>query len=188
MPGILITAGIYLRYHRAFAFAFGPNKTASRLGIVRIGGHIEAGETPVQCVRREALEETSLSVQLLHSPVTFHMETAEREPAVTLEEDLLHEIQPVLRLGQNVMFWAATTEQPQPAAETKGIILLKEEEIRKICSGNITYGEFLAGGGLSWTRQPYPEHFTLEPFAQLTFLARLLNEEPDIVSAVYGRE
>ncbi len=55
----LETVGAFVLYQEKFAFMIGPDKTDQKLGIVRFGGHIEAGEDALDCLAREILEEAS---------------------------------------------------------------------------------------------------------------------------------
>jgi 8-oxo-dGTP diphosphatase len=49
------------------------------------GGHLEFGETPEQCARRETLEETGLCLELVHpGPWVNDIFTAEQKHYVTL--------------------------------------------------------------------------------------------------------
>lgn len=41
-----VTAGVWVRMGNRFPFEVGPDKTGKSLGVVRVGGHIETGETP----------------------------------------------------------------------------------------------------------------------------------------------
>ncbi len=187
------TAGIYLRYKHYFAFAFGPNRHSGNLGIVRFGGHIEHGESPVQCAIREAKEETNRDVVLLPSTRSFYLESTAGSSELILspyiQEEPLHEVDPILVSLHNVMFWARVFEEPELSGETKGIILLSDQEIMKLCEPDTsyTYREFQDWGGRSTTRRPYPEHLKLEPFIQLRFLAWLLKAHPDLVHEVFAQ-
>ena len=67
-------AGAYVLYdgYFVFMFGFGSNHTEHELGVVRFGGHLEEGETIVQCIEREVKEESSLDITFLKTG--FHME------------------------------------------------------------------------------------------------------------------
>jgi hypothetical protein len=85
------------------------------------------------------------------------------------------------------MFWAITSEEPQLAGETNGLMLLTEQDIIRLCEQNrsYTYNDFVVWGGHSFTRKPYPDHFQLEPLGQLRFLAKLLVDRPELVRRNY---
>jgi NUDIX domain len=178
------TAGVYLNVNGLFAFAFGPNQNEGKLGIARFGGHIEAGETIAECVLREVKEETSLDVTLIASPITYKID--EWDSKLLEVEDEQTNIKPILRIGQNVMFFANSNKEPQLSSETKGIIFVNENELMKLCSSEITYGDFKACGGRSIVSSDYDEDFILQPLGQMRFLARLIQERPDILKLVYN--
>ena len=178
------TVGVYLNANGLFAFAFGPNQNEGKLGIARFGGHIEEGETLVECALREVKEETSLEVTLVSSPVTYKVDSWDSQLLVVDDEE--KEIKPILRIGQNVMFFARSNNEPMLSSETKGIILLTESELIKLCSNEIRYGEFRSWGGRSIVRSEYNDDFILQPLAQMRFLARLIQERPDLIKIVFG--
>jgi hypothetical protein len=178
----ITTAGVYLNINGLFAFAFGPNQNEGELGIVRFGGHIEEGESIVECALREVKEETDLEVELIRSPVTFKAD----DQSTSLESvDVKMDIQPVLITRNNVMFFARSNMEPRLSSETKGIILLSELELVKLCSNEIKYGQFKSWGGRSIVKNDYDDDFILRPFAQMRFLARLIQEQPEILKKVY---
>jgi hypothetical protein len=95
------------------------------------------------------------------------------------------DIQPVLITRNNVMFFARSNMEPRLSSETKGIILLSELELVKLCSNEIKYGQFKSWGGRSIVKNDYDDDFILRPFAQMRFLARLIQEQPEILKKVY---
>ena len=68
------TAGIYVMHKGLFVFAFGFSKKLgnSTLGIIRLGGHRELGESAEECAIREAKEEASINCELIPANETFH--------------------------------------------------------------------------------------------------------------------
>jgi len=177
------TVGVYLKINGSFLFAFGPNQYDGKLGIARFGGHIEEGESIVECVLREVMEETALQVTLISSPVTYKVDAWDSEVLVEGNEQM--DIKPLLRIGQNVMFFAQSDSDPKLSGETKGIIFLSEYELIKICSNEISYGEFKSWGGRSISRSEYNNDFILHPLGQMRFLARLIQEQPDLLKNIY---
>ncbi|MBU5349147.1 NUDIX domain-containing protein [Paenibacillus lautus] len=177
------TVGVYLFINGLFAFAFGPNRHEGKLGIARFGGHIEANESIVECALREVKEETTLDVLLVSSPITYQIDSWDSR--LMEVEDEGKEVKPILRFGQNVMFFARSNLEPKPWSETKGIILLSETELLRICNSEVTYGDFIAWGGSRIVRNEYSKDYILQPLGQMRFLARLMQERPDILKNVY---
>ena len=66
------TVGSFIVYQGTLAFMIGPDNSGERLGIMRLGGHIEAGENLLQSLEREIKEEGSIEVKLYNSPCTFY--------------------------------------------------------------------------------------------------------------------
>jgi hypothetical protein len=50
----------------------GPDKSGEKLGIMRLGGHIEPNESLLEFLKRDILEEGSIEAMLLNSPRTFY--------------------------------------------------------------------------------------------------------------------
>lgn len=183
MTDMIKTVGVYLYIDGRFAFAFGPNQHEGKLGIARVGGHIEEGETVEQCARREVKEETNLEIDLLSAPVTYEMKSLDSEPSI-IDCDLYH-VRPIVRWGYNIMFFARAFAEPELSSETRGIILLTESEIVKLCKQETKYEQFIDWGGISSTAYEYSRDFILQPLGQMQFLARLIEKQPQFIHAVY---
>lgn len=178
------TVGVYLYIQGLFAFAFGPNRNSGKLGIARFGGHLEEGEKLHECALREVKEETSLEVTLIPSPVTYLGESWDA-PLQAIQEES-EAVKPLLRIGQNVMFFARSDRDPVISSETQGIILVTEAEMIRLCSEDVTYGEFRAWGGRSRTKFAFNEDYVMQPLAQMRFLANFVQEHPNVIQQVYG--
>lgn len=178
------TVGVYLYIQGLFAFAFGPNRNPGKLGIARFGGHLEEGETLHECALREVKEETSLEAALVPSPVTYQGESWDAPLQAIREES--EAVKPFLRIGQNVMFFARSDREPVIASETQGIIRVTEAEMIRLCSDDVTYGEFRGWGGRSQTKFAFNEAYIMEPLAQMRFLANFVLEHPNVIQQVYG--
>lgn len=69
-----MTAGAYVVLDGRFLFMMGPTESGDGLALVRLGGHLEPGESPEDAVRREVQEEASVSLRLLTPPATYWAE------------------------------------------------------------------------------------------------------------------
>lgn len=67
------TAGAFILHDDYFLFMFGRGShlNDNELGIVRLGGHCEEGETVSECVIREIKEEISLDAILCNNKTTY---------------------------------------------------------------------------------------------------------------------
>ncbi|RAP76107.1 NUDIX domain-containing protein [Paenibacillus montanisoli] len=181
------TAGAYVNSNGDFLFQVGPTKSGTTLGVVRLGGHREDGETGWQCAMREVSEESSLTIKPIKPPITYWYEASDNPdlvPGGWIEED--HE--PILvakRQDSNLItpvFLASADEAPVPAMETKGILILSPDNIKKICSERMTLGQYLESGGKAVFKEELPLHLLLEPFPHLLLLDTLIKKHPEIVT------
>lgn len=54
------TVGSFILYKDTLAFMIGPDNTGEKLGVMRLGGHIEENESYLQTLEREIKEEGSM--------------------------------------------------------------------------------------------------------------------------------
>ena len=121
------TVGAFILDKQQFIFSIGPNKSNEYLGITRLGGHIENGETILEALEREIFEEASTDIEVLSSTKCFFKRSWE---SVELEEVHIsvNGVVPALVVGNEkratVLFWGRISNVPCPSNETQGIIYL----------------------------------------------------------------
>ena len=200
----MATAGAYVAVGGRFVFAFGlPRGASDRLGIARLGGHVEAGETAWQCAAREVLEEASLHAQPVAPPATYWLGPPYdlSDPAALAAGDWRvqgpGEPAPLLvawreadgerRLSATYLATAEGT--PAPAAETQGLLLLRPRDVLRLAREPLRLGTLLRGGAEAILRADlaaFDEQLPLEPLLQLRALAVFLERHPSLHSVLTG--
>ncbi|CAG7648579.1 hypothetical protein PAESOLCIP111_05631 [Paenibacillus solanacearum] len=182
----IVTAGVFLNCRGLFPFQVGPTKQGTTLGVVRIGGHREDGETGWQCAAREALEEAAVQALPVTPPATYWYD-ASAEPELAPRDWLLvDDAVPILvgiRESSRLLapiYLAYTEDTPVPSAEAKALLLLSPADIAALIDRPQTLEQFIASGGKALIKQDIPMHLPLEPFPQVRMLHTLLQKHPDI--------
>jgi 8-oxo-dGTP pyrophosphatase MutT (NUDIX family) len=187
LPTTITTAGAYIRVGDAYLFALGPNPTNTALAVFRIGGHVEAGESPWACAAREALEEAAVVIAPIAPPATNWLdrdEPAQRLQSIDLPRQLLHPVAPFLivtaqsetGIRSSVMYLAQTTDMPIPSSEIKGLILVKQHELSQIVQLPVTLRQFVEQGGRVLLRSSVDTNLVLVPLLQARMLARIISD------------
>lgn len=183
------TSGAYVLYNGFFVFQVGPTKNGDKLGVVRLGGHRENEESPLDTAIREVLEESAIMINPVNSPVTYHLNSW-NEKANNVQ--MTGEVNPILIKGNDeesftVMYISFADNEPQPSSESQGLLLLSTKDIELICSRQITLNEFLNQNGLAKIKESFNRDLVLEPFPQLLFLSKLLKQEPEYIKNLIER-
>ena len=178
------TSGAYVLYQGLFIFQVGPTKDADQLGVVRLGGHKEFGETALEAASREVYEEASIKITPINSPITYHMSEWGNKPSIIRLDE---EIAPILVKGNeqnslSIMYLSYSENEPIPSSETNGLLLLNPEDIHYICNHKITLNDFIRQNGLAILKGDINRDLFLTPFPQLKFLSTLLKENADLLS------
>lgn len=180
------TAGAYVCINGLHPFAIGARPHNGMTPVVRLGGHREGDETGWQCAVREVFEETTLQIKPKIPPKTYLLPNGdsgdlevedipwqvanEQEPAPFLIVAYPRENQTLLSL----MYMVQATGVPIPSAEVRGLLLLNETEIHRLCHEAITLKEYLRCGGTALLNHSFDEDLILEPFLQLRLLSKIL--------------
>ncbi|MBD3918416.1 NUDIX domain-containing protein [Paenibacillus sp. PR3] len=167
----------------------GPTKKGTTLGVVRLGGRRENGETGWECASREVFEEASIALTALKPPATYWFESSD-QPSLKKIGWQVDDVQPIL-VGKRKdsryvtpIYLAYSHDTPRPAAETKGLLLLTPTEIATITSGNLSLGHFLENGGKAIVEHNLPLNLPLEPYPHLRLVHTLLKIHPEIANSV----
>jgi hypothetical protein len=75
----------------------------------------------------------------------------------------------------SLMYLARAKGLPSPSSEVKGILLLKKEEVYRLCQEPTTLEQYLSRGGKAILKADFDKKLLLEPFAQLRLLSKILN-------------
>ncbi|WLR57483.1 NUDIX hydrolase [Mesobacillus subterraneus] len=180
------TSGAYIMYKGLFPFQVGPTRKGDKLGVVRLGGHREDGESAQDTAIREVFEESSMEIELVNSPITF-FKREWNDTAIKIRSS--EDIAPILLKGTDptastAMYLAYSNTAPVPSSETNGLLLLSREEISLICTQKITLEKFIAQGGKASLSRKINFGLPLEPFPQLLFLAELFEKEASLLDQV----
>ena len=180
------TAGAYVCLNGLYPFAMGTRPYNGRIPVIRLGGHREEHETGWQCAVREVYEEANLHIQSLTPPFTFlsdgdHIETDLKGiqwPHETGQEPIPLLVVAYRREGKillSLMYLAHAEGPPNPSSEIKGLLLLDREAIHRLCQESLTLEQYLRRGGKAILNDEFDLGLTLEPFAQLRLLSRILS-------------
>jgi 8-oxo-dGTP pyrophosphatase MutT (NUDIX family) len=179
------TAGAYICIDGYYVFAIGIQPHNGHIPVVRLGGHREEHETGWGCAVREVCEEANLHIQPLSPQRTYLCEwdqidtelqevqwqpNVEGEPIPILIVRYCREEKTYLSL----MYLAEAEGVPKPSSEVKGLLLLGEEEVHRLCQESVTLEQYLRWGGRAIVNAEFDKRLVLEPFAQLRWLSRIL--------------
>jgi hypothetical protein len=82
----------------------------------------------------------------------------------------------------SLMYLAHAEGFPTPSSEVKGLLLLREDEIHRLCQEPVTLEQYLAWGGKAILNAEFNTSLILEPFAQLRLLLRILRLQSEIIA------
>lgn len=188
------TAGAYVCLNGLYLFTIGIKPHNGQIPVVRLGGHREENETGWQCAAREVFEEANLQINSLSPQTTYLCDwdnieaelsriqwqhEAEPEPAPFLViTDRRDEITTL-----SLMYLAHAEGIPTPSSEIKGLLLLDEAEIHRLCQEPMTLEQYVNNGGKAILKEGFDVSSVLEPFAQLRLLSRILKVQPETKAA-----
>jgi hypothetical protein len=177
------TVGSFILYQDTLAFMIGPDNSGEKLGITRLGGHIEENESLLQSLEREIKEEASVEVNLFNSPCTFYKRSWDDSNYSEISNDIVWDIKPLIIVGDKLrstaVFLSYTKEEPKSSSEAYGIIFLKQTDIKDICSRKLSLKDFINKGGKFIQQKDINYDMEMYAGVHLTFLNRLIEEKND---------
>lgn len=191
--GRVVTAGAYVVAGDRVVFMVGlPSGASDRLGVARLGGHREGGETAWQCAAREVLEEASVVVRPLIPPATYWVGPPHDPAALAVgawESETPAEPAPLLvawreEAGErrlSVTYLALADGPPVPAAEAQSLLLLRRQDILRVARERLTLDALLRSGAQAVLGTALDPLLPLEPLLQLRALACILDRHPSVL-------
>ena len=193
------STGLILRWRDRLLFAVEPihhwldRPDGPLARFVGVGGHLEPGETWIEAVRREALEEADLHVSLRQPERTYLLRegVAAQDISATLEwpdpPAPLYIWSARFRFGSpphererhfvNAVFLAHVPDdaQPRPSAEMPAILAMSEAQLRQAAAHPTPLADLLAGGATIWESEAIPRSTRLTPGGSAQWYAALLD-------------
>jgi 8-oxo-dGTP pyrophosphatase MutT (NUDIX family) len=181
------STGLILHWRGQLLFAVLPvdqwhDTAGGRLAyFMGIGGHVEAGESWGEAVRREAQEEAGIAVDLLSPAETWLLRDDGTVQDITAALTWPDAPRPLFvwcavllfdapqgeqeRHFVNAVFEAAIPDdvEPQPAAEVPALLALSEAQLRQAAVHPISLETLLEGGAQIWTSSPIPPTILIAP-------------------------
>lgn len=179
------TVGSFIIYKDTLAFMIGFNQSGEKLRIVRIGGHIEKNESLIDALEREIKEEGDIKVKLIDSSTTFYKKSWEDEKYSEITNNIAWDIKPLIIIGDSrrstALFLSYAEKEPKPSSEAAGIIFLKENDIKDICSKRMTLREFINRGGKLIQQNELDYDMEICAGCHIEFLNRLIEDKPHFI-------
>lgn len=131
-------------------------------------------------------EEAQVEIAPINPNITFYLSEWNEEPTkVNINEPIV----PILIKGNEessytIMYLSNTLTLPTPSSESKGLLLLSPENVRLICQNKISLSDYHNLDGVSILKTELDMNLILQPFPQLLFLSRLLNEETKLMEHI----
>jgi len=135
-----------------------------------------------KCMRKRACRSSQFSHQRLTYPIGIMANRSCRK-FVQWQAKVEHEPNPILvvtycrenEMLLSLMYLAHAEGFPAPSSEVKGLLLLTQEEIHRLCQESLTLEQYLIQGGKAILNAAFDRSLLLEPFAQLRLLSRILS-------------
>ena len=161
---------------------------------------MKVGETVIECIQREIKEETSLNCDFFNTNIVYKLdEFSEGYKKIKHEEINVIDSSkyPIFisnkKNGElSLMYLLHGIGELKADMETQGILFLRGEDIKEICTKKVTFSDYKNKGGKYLLTEKlgvideYPEDFILIPKTQLLFLNKLFDLEPELIKKFEG--
>jgi len=190
-----ISTGLLVRYNGNYIFAIqNPNRwkmveNKREAGLVGIGGKLEKGETVIECVKRESLEELGSDVEIENSRTTYlitdksiHKITignikSEPHPYFII---LLERTEPDRKPFTVVFSYKGNILNIPKPLDVSALLLAKDSALIHLTSGAKTVKFLKEKSAKIIERIKIPDNLHLRPYGTLSAYLRLLEFQQEI--------
>jgi hypothetical protein len=131
---------------------------------------------------RELMEEARLRIEHVEPPCTYRADPEGNLQCVEWDRLNVCPTPIVFSPNAGIAFLAGSSDEPIPAGESHGLLLLSPDDIEHLCSGTQTLGDYLERGGHAIFNPGLPdldEGMELDPKGPRV-LKRVLNLHPGL--------
>jgi len=188
---MILGSAILLRHQNQFLFELQKKSKWTRtadgelhIGLGCIGGHVESGESPIEALHRETLEEIGCQLRLDTPPPPFLVlagHTVESPPPSPSDDRVLFYWQaekPGYIPGAGVAVYAGVTQGEIRPDDLGGVLCMNTETLLQLGPTMLTVKDVLQRGGTLIEKETIPRSALLQPIGTVEILLELRRLDP----------